>query len=67
MTTNLTRPIGLIHPPRIEFGSGIVPITGRWVREQGFTRALVVADAFNSRRVEQLGLDGTVRLPLEIR
>ena len=60
MTTNLTRPISLIHPPRIEFGSGIAPITGRWVREKGFTRALVVADAFNARRVDQLGLDGTV-------
>jgi alcohol dehydrogenase class IV len=60
MTTNLTRPIRLIHPPRIEFGSGTVPITGRWVREQGFTRALVVADAFNARRVDQLELDGTV-------
>jgi alcohol dehydrogenase class IV len=60
MTTNLTRPIRLIHPPQIEFGSGIVPVTGRWVREQGFTRALVVADAFNARRVDQLGRDGAV-------
>jgi len=60
MTTNLTRPISVIHPPRIKFGSGIAPITGRWVREKGFTRALVVADAFNARRVDQLGLDGTV-------
>lgn len=67
MTTNLTRPISLIHPPRIEFGSGIVPITGRWVREQGFTRALVVADAFNSRRVDQLGLDGTVTVFGEVK
>jgi alcohol dehydrogenase class IV len=67
MTTNLTRPISLIHPPRIEFGSGIVPVTGRWVREQGFTRALVVAAGVNASRVDQLGLDGTVTVFAEVK
>src|SRR3954469_5538473 len=60
MTMNdLPRPIELTRPRRIEFGSGTVPTVGRWVRENGFTRTLVVADAFNAARVDQLALPGS--------
>src|SRR3954452_22268808 len=68
MTMNdLTRPIDLTRPHRIEFGSGTVPTVGRWVRENGFTRTLVVADAFNAARVDQLALPGSVTVFSEIK
>jgi alcohol dehydrogenase class IV len=55
---DLTRPIDLTRPRRIEFGSGTAPAAGRWIRESGLTRVLVVADAFNAARVDLLGLAG---------
>jgi len=68
MTMNdLTRPIELIRPRRIEFGSGAVPTVGRWVRENGFTRTLVVADTFTAARVAQLALQGSVTVFSEIK
>jgi alcohol dehydrogenase class IV len=68
MTMNdLTRPIELTRPRRIEFGSGTVPTVGRWVRENGFTRTLVIADAFNAARVDQLALQGSVTVFAEIK
>src|SRR3954454_11653016 len=68
MTMNdLTHPIELIRPRRIEFGSGTVPTVGRWVRENGFTRTLVIADAFNAARVDQLALEGSVTVFAEIK
>ncbi len=68
MTMNdLTRPIELTRPRRIEFGSGTVPTVGRWVRENGFTRTQVVADAFNAARVDQLALQGSVTVFAEIK
>jgi alcohol dehydrogenase class IV len=67
MTTNLTRPISLIHPPRIEFGSGTAQVTGQWIRAKGFTRILVVASAFHAARVDQLGLDRSVTVFAEVK
>src|SRR5690242_13958285 len=64
---DLTRPIELTRPRRIEFGSGTAPLIGRWVREGGFARTLVVADAFNAARVDQLALEGAVTVFADIK
>lgn len=64
---DLTTPIELLRPPRVVFGAGTAAEAGRWVRERGFTRVLVVADAFNAARVELLGLDGAVTIFADIK
>lgn len=64
---DLTTPIELLRPPRVVFGAGTAAEAGRWVRERGFTRVLVVADAFNAARVELLGLDGAVTVFADIK
>lgn len=53
-------PIELVRPARILFGGGQVAAVGAWARSSGFTRTLVVADAFNAARVALLDLPGTV-------
>lgn len=55
---SLVTPIEIQCPPVLRFGSGLAPTVGEWAREQGFSRVLVVADAFNARRVETLALPG---------
>jgi alcohol dehydrogenase class IV len=57
---DLTTPIALVRPGRIVFGPGTVAEVGRWIRDSGFTRTLVVADAFNAGRVSQLEIEGEV-------
>lgn len=64
---DLTTPIELLRPPRVVFGAGTAAEAGRWVRERGFTRVLVVADAFNAARVALLGLDGAVTIFADIK
>ncbi|MCW2241210.1 iron-containing alcohol dehydrogenase [Azospirillum canadense] len=64
---DLTRPIELLRPPRVAFGGGTVAEVGRWVREHGFTRTLVVADAFNAQRVDRLALEGSVTVFADIK
>lgn len=64
---DLTHPIDLLRPPRMAFGGGTVAEVGRWVRDNGFTRTLVVADAFNAARVKLLALEGSVTVFAEIK
>ena len=52
--TDLTSPILLLRPPQIEFGIGQAGAVGRWASTTGFTRTLVVADAFNADRIDVL-------------
>ncbi|MBP2306549.1 iron-containing alcohol dehydrogenase [Azospirillum melinis] len=66
-TIDLTTPIDLLRPPHVVFGAGTAAETGRWVRERGLTRILVVADAFNATRVERLGLEGVVTIFADIK
>jgi alcohol dehydrogenase class IV len=66
-TIDLTTPIELLRPARVVFGAGTAAETGRWVRERGFTRILVVADAFNAARVDRLGLEGAVTVFADIK
>jgi alcohol dehydrogenase class IV len=58
--SDLTRPVEILRPPRIEFGAGLAPTVGRWAAERGLTRILVVAGRSNAARVDLLGLKGEV-------
>ncbi|MBU8540976.1 iron-containing alcohol dehydrogenase [Falsiroseomonas tokyonensis] len=58
--TELLYPIDIDRPRRIAFGAGQVATVGTWAREQGITRSLVIADAFNAARIDLLGLPGEV-------
>lgn len=64
---NLTSPIVLVRPGRIVFGPGTVAEVGRWIRDSGFTRTLVVADAFNAARVPLLEIEGEVSVYADIK
>jgi alcohol dehydrogenase class IV len=57
---DLDRPIRFVYPPVIEFGPGKVAAVGAWATARGCRRPLVVADAFNVARVDQLALPGAV-------
>lgn len=62
-----SRPLTVLRPHRIEFGPGKTAFVGEWARSHGITRTLVVSDAFNSRRVEMLGLPGEVIVFAEVK
>lgn len=57
---SLATPLALQRPRVVEFGAGTAPIAGRWAAAQGFSRILVVADAFNAARIDVLELNGAV-------
>src|SRR5215475_13666067 len=59
-------PITLIRPQAIEFGPGSIAKVGQWSAGR-YERILVVADAFNSRRVDVLGLGGKVTVFADVR
>jgi len=54
----LLTPIGIERPASIKFGAGLIAEVGAFVRAQGYTRPLIVADPFNAARVELLELPG---------
>lgn len=56
----LVSPLVLVRPARIEFGAGTAQRLGDWARAKGFSRPLVIADAFNAARVDMLNLPGNV-------
>jgi alcohol dehydrogenase class IV len=58
--------ITLVRPQTIEFGPGSVSKVGSWGAGR-YERILVVADAFNSRRVDVLGLSGKVTVFADVR
>lgn len=64
---DLTQPIVLVRPGRIVFGPGTVAEVGRWIRDSGCRRTLVVADAFNAARVALLEIEGDVTVFGEIK
>jgi alcohol dehydrogenase class IV len=67
IAANLATPITIQRPAIIEFGGGLAPVAGRWARERGFARILVVADAFNAARVDVLELPGAITVFGEVR
>jgi alcohol dehydrogenase class IV len=65
--TDLTRPIEILRPPRIEFGAGTAPLVGRWAEERGLRRILVIAGRSNAARTGLLGLPGEVTVFGEVK
>ena len=62
----LLRPIEIVRPKDIVLGSGTVAKVAPWVRAQGFTRPLVIADVFFAGGVDRLGLPGRVAVFAEV-
>ena len=58
----IDRPITLLHPPVIEFGTGTAAKVGEWAAERGAARVLVVADTFNADRVDILGFTESITI-----
>jgi alcohol dehydrogenase class IV len=63
----LLNPIDVSRPRLLHFGPGAVRELSEWATAQGFSRVLVVADAFNAARIDVLGLPGTVSVFGEVR
>jgi len=57
---SLDSPITIIRPHRIEFGVGTAERLGKWATDKGYSRILVISDAFNAKRVDALRLKGDV-------
>jgi alcohol dehydrogenase class IV len=53
---SLLTPIVIQRPAELQFGGGLVANVGAFVKERGYQRVLVVADAFNAGRVDLLAL-----------
>lgn len=53
---SLVSSIEIQRPPAIRFGGGVAGEVGAYARARGFTRPLVVSDAFNAGRVALLDL-----------
>ena len=53
---SILNPILLVRPAVVDFGSGRAASIGAWAEERGFKRILVVSDAYNSTRIDRLGL-----------
>ncbi|MGO4355242.1 iron-containing alcohol dehydrogenase [Rhizobium sp. RAF36] len=57
---SLDSPITVVRPEVIEFGVGTAGKLGKWAEGKGYTRTLVISDAFNASRVDVLELPGHV-------
>lgn len=58
--TDLSRPLRLHQPRRVEFGTGTAPAVGAWARDMGFDRILVLTQRSMAGRVAALDLPGAV-------
>jgi len=58
--SDLTRPITLHLPPRLEIGAGAAARVGDWA--EGVTRTLVIAQPVTAAMAERLGLSGQVEI-----
>ncbi len=56
--TDLSRPLRLHQPRRVEYGSGSAAEVGAWVRAEGFQRILVLTQRSMAGRVDALALPG---------
>ncbi len=65
--TDLTTPIEILRPQRVEFGLGRAKLVGEWAAERGLTRILVVSGRSNATRVDLLGLKGEVTVFGEVK
>ncbi len=64
---SLATPITLQRPRVIEFGAGTARLAGSWAAARNLSRILVIADAFNAKRVEVLELEGEVTVFGDVR
>lgn len=58
--TDLSRPLRIHQPRRVEFGTGSAAEVGAWAKAEGFQRILVLTQKSMAGRVAALGLLGTV-------
>lgn len=65
--TSLSAPIAIVRPEIIEFGVGVAGKLGAWAKAKGFSRVLVISDAFNASRVGILELPGEVTVFSEVK
>jgi len=57
---SLVSHLALVRPQVIEFGIGTAGKLGVWSADRGYTRILVIVDAFNATRIDALGLMGDI-------
>lgn len=60
--TDLSRPLRLHQPRRLEYGLGSAVEVGAWARVEGFDRILVLTQRSMAGRVADLGLPGQVQM-----
>lgn len=60
--TDLSRPLRIHQPRRVELGTGSAAEIGAWAKAEGFRRILVVTQRSMAGRVAALGLPGSVAL-----
>ncbi|TAG16113.1 MAG: iron-containing alcohol dehydrogenase, partial [Rhodobacterales bacterium] len=60
--TDLSRPLRLHQPRRVEYGLGSAAEVGAWAKAEGFRRILVLTQRSMAGRVAALGLPGAVSL-----
>jgi alcohol dehydrogenase class IV len=60
--TDLSRPLRIHQPRRVEFGTGTAAEVGAWAKAEGFRRILVLTQRSMAGRVAALSLDADVRV-----
>jgi alcohol dehydrogenase class IV len=58
--TDLSRPLRIHQPRRVEFGTGTAAEVGAWARAEGFQRIFVLTQRSMAGRVQTLALPGVV-------
>ena len=58
--TDLSRPLRIHQPRRVEFGTGTAAEVGAWAKAEGFGRILVLTQRSMAGRVDALALPGAV-------
>jgi alcohol dehydrogenase class IV len=58
--TDLSRPLRIHQPRRLEFGTGTAAEVGAWAKAEGFQRILVLTQRSMAARVQALALPGVV-------
>lgn len=58
--TDLSRPLRIHQPRRVEFGTGTAAEVGSWAKTEGFQRILVLTQRSMAGRVQSLALPGQV-------
>jgi alcohol dehydrogenase class IV len=65
--TDLSRPLRIHQPRRVEFGTGTAAEVGAWAKVEGFQRILVLTQRSMAGRVAMLALPGAVTVFDEVK